>query len=54
MRREEPVFLIAPFFYCKNSEQVIIVKMLHNVLNPAMQDITESVDRVDLHVFVVA
>lgn len=46
-------FTLRPVFYCKNSEQVIIVKMLRNVLNPAMQDITEPVDRVDLHIFVV-
>lgn len=46
-------FTLCPVFYCKNSEQVIIVKMLHNILNPAMQDITKPVDCVDLHVFVV-
>ena len=35
-----------------NSEPVIVGEMLHNVLNPALQDVAELVDGIDLHVFV--
>ena len=36
-----------------NSEPVIVWEMLHNVLNPALQDVAELVDGVDLHVLIV-
>ena len=36
-----------------NSEPVIVWEMLHNVLNPALQDVAELVYGIDLHVFVV-
>ena len=35
------------------SELVIVWKVLHNVFNPALQDVAEIVDGIDLHVLVV-
>ena len=35
------------------SEPIIVREMLHNVLNPALQDVAELVYGIDLHVFVV-
>ena len=36
-----------------NSEPVIVGEMLHNVFNPALQDVAELVDGIDLHVLIV-
>ena len=35
------------------SEPVIVWEMLHDVLNPALQDVAELVDGIDLHVLIV-
>ena len=36
-----------------NSEPVIVWKMLHDVFNPALQDVAELVNGIDLHVFIM-
>ena len=36
-----------------NSEPIIVGKMLHNVLNAALQDVAELVYGIDLHVLIV-
>ena len=36
-----------------NSEPIIVWKMLHDVLNAALQDVAELVYGIDLHVFIV-
>lgn len=41
-------------FFRNQSEYIVVVEMLHDIFHIAMQDITQTVNRVYLHIFVVA
>lgn len=35
-------------------EKIIVVNMFHNVLHPAMQDVTQLINGVDFYILIVA